>query len=324
MEACPRCNSQSVWKDGLRQCGVESKQRYLCRECGYRFSLGSIIYNRTRLVHRQVCDSDRRTKNLISVETKQNTENVTNKKQILHDYAWSLKKQGKAQQTIDGRTSILSTLINRRVNIDDPESVKEYLASSDNSTGRKRNIVHAISSYYEQIGITWKAPQYHRVSKIPWIPQEKQIDQLIAALPGKYKPYLQILKETGMRPGEAWQLKWQDIDLTTKQVRITPEKGSHPRVLPISNELIAMLNHLPRNTEYVFQKGKYKHFSEGFRRHRKKMSIGLGSPNLDRIQLKTFRHYKGTMEYHKTKDILHVMRTPVSYTHLTLPTILLV
>ena len=127
-----------------------------------------------------------------------------------------------------------------------------------------------------------------------------------------------------MRPGEAWQLKWQDIDLTTKQVRITPEKGSNPRVLPISNELIAMLNHLPRNTEYVFQKGKYKHFSEGFRRHRKKMSIGLGSPNLDRIQLKTFRHYKGTMEYHKTKDILHVMRTlghkniknTLIYTHL--------
>ena len=54
------------------------------------------------------------------------------------------------------------------------------------------------------------------------------------------------------------------------------------------------------------------------------MSIGLGSPDLDRIQLKTFRHYKGTMEYHKTKDILHVMRTlghkniknTLVYTHL--------
>jgi hypothetical protein len=26
------------------------------------------------------------------------------------------------------------------------------------------------------------------------------------------------------------------------------------------------------------------------------------------ITLKTFRHFKGTMEYHKTKDILHVMQ----------------
>lgn len=85
-----------------------------------------------------------------------------------------------------------------------------------------------------------------------------------------------------------------------------------------------MLKLLPQETEWVFRKGKYKHFSEGFRRHRKKMSIDLAIPDLDRIQLKTFRHYKGTMEYHKTKDILHVMRTlghkniknTLIYTHL--------
>jgi hypothetical protein len=27
------------------------------------------------------------------------------------------------------------------------------------------------------------------------------------------------------------------------------------------------------------------------------------------ITFKTFRHWKGTMEYHRTKDILHVMQT---------------
>ena len=54
------------------------------------------------------------------------------------------------------------------------------------------------------------------------------------------------------------------------------------------------------------------------------MSINLANPDLDRIQLKTFRHFVGTMEYHKTKDILHVMRmlghknikNTLVYTHL--------
>ena len=34
----------------------------------------------------------------------------------------------------------------------------------------------------------------------------------------------------------------------------------------------------------------------------------LENPRINRITFHTFRHWKATMEYHKTKDILHVMR----------------
>ena len=122
----------------------------------------------------------------------------------------------------------------------------------------------------------------------------------------------------------AGELQWKDIDFNTRQVRITPEKGSNPRILPISTELIAMLNLLQTDTEYVFKKGEYEHFSEGFRRHCKKIAVALGDKDLRRITLRTMRHYKGTMKYQKTKDILHVMRTlghkniknTLVYTHL--------
>jgi integrase len=236
------------------------------------------------------------------------TGEISEQKQILLDYAWWMKKQGYAKQTIQGRTSIINTLLNRQVNIENPESIKEYLASQECSPGRKRNIVHAITAYYKSKGTTWNPPKYHRIPKIPWIPQETFVDQLIAGCPGKYKPFLQILKETGMRPGEAWNLTWNDIDLITKQVRITPEKGSNPRILPISNTLIAMLNQLPRDKEHVFKNGLYRNFSEGFRRHRIKLAKKLGNQDLKRIKFKTLRHFKGTMEYHKTKDILKVKR----------------
>ena len=38
------------------------------------------------------------------------------------------------------------------------------------------------------------------------------------------------------------------------------------------------------------------------------MAIKLQNPRLEQISFRTLRHYKATMEYHRTKDILHVMR----------------
>lgn len=45
-----------------------------------------------------------------------------------------------------------------------------------------------------------------------------------------------------------------------------------------------------------------------FFNQRKRIARQLQNPRLAQIKLHTFRHWKATMEYHKTKDILHVMR----------------
>jgi len=36
--ACPQCGSLKVWKDGVRQTSHGDVQRWLCRDCGFRFS----------------------------------------------------------------------------------------------------------------------------------------------------------------------------------------------------------------------------------------------------------------------------------------------
>ena len=85
-----------------------------------------------------------------------------------------------------------------------------------------------------------------------------------------------------------------------------------------------MLNRLQIFNEFVFKNGLFIHFSEGFRRRRKNISQRLGNPDIDRITFKTFRHFKGTMEYHRTKDILYVkqvlghknIKNTLVYTHL--------
>jgi integrase len=55
-----------------------------------------------------------------------------------------------------------------------------------------------------------------------------------------------LLKETGCRFGEGFNLRWQDINSETNTVTITPLKGSNARQLRISPKLIGLLNGLPK------------------------------------------------------------------------------
>jgi integrase/recombinase XerD len=154
-------------------------------------------------------------------------------------------------------------------------------------------------------GKKWTPPIYRRVRKLPFIPNESELDQLIAACSRRMATFLQLLKETGMRSGEACHLKWADIDLLSNSVRVTPEKGSNPRNLPISNKLVGMLNAMQKEAEFAFTY-KTDIWIRNFSRQRKRIATKLKNPRLLQITFHTFRHWKATMEYHKTKDILHV------------------
>ena len=46
-----------------------------------------------------------------------------------------------------------------------------------------------------------------------------------------------------------------------------------------------------------------------FRAQRKRVAQKTGNPRISKITFQSLRHLKGTMEYHRTKDILHVMKT---------------
>jgi integrase len=115
------------------------------------------------------------------------------------------------------------------------------------------------------------------------------------------------MKETGIRCGEAWQLKWTDFDIINKAVRVTHEKGSNPRVLAVSNTLAAMLNCLPKQSVRIFGNSSLETLRT-FERQRKRLAYKLNNPRIQQITFHTLRHWKATMEYHRTKDILHVMQ----------------
>ena len=224
------------------------------------------------------------------------------------EYAWNLKRNGYAESTSITYSCLLSVLAKRGANLNDPESVKDVIAMQDEwSKGRKRNAVKAYNRFLEMHGLYWKPPKYTEIETLPFIPTENEIDALIAGCSKQLATYLQLLKETGARRGEAFNLKWTHIDLVNNTVRITPEKGSNPRIFRISVKLATMLSRLPKTcNEKVWIYKNTLYLDKGFRRQRKKIASKLGNPRLLQIHFHTLRHWKATMEYARTKDILYI------------------
>ncbi|MEM2130108.1 MAG: site-specific integrase [Candidatus Bathyarchaeia archaeon] len=173
-------------------------------------------------------------------------------------------------------------------------------------------------------GSTWEKPRYKPTEKLPFIPTENEIDSLIAGCSKQVATFLQTAKETGARRGEIFNLTLQDIDLVNNTVRITPEKGSKPRIFKISDKLAKMIGKLKQKPGRIWSYTTTQNLDRSFRTQRKRVAFKLGNPRLQQITFHTLRHWKATVEYAKTKDILYVqqllghrqLKTTLRYTQL--------
>ena len=331
--SCPQCGGSKVWRDAKRYTPLGFEiQRWSCRHCGLRFSDPNDLQKAkkaaetvetvdTRSLKRaedivntsQICVTE--TKNLEAepqTEVLRRNENEAGDfKQKILEYAIWLKSNGRSEATIFGRVKLLRRLVKRGANLYDPESVKKSIAEQKWCNGQKSNAVDAYSSFLKMVGGEWEPPVYKSVRKIPFIPKEAEIDQLIAGSSIRMAIFLQLLKETGARCGEIWQLNWTDIDFESKVVNVTPEKNSNPRVARLSNKLLEMLEHLPKNygeRVFSFPHMRLDNFAVNFQRQRRRTANKIQNLRLLKIHFHTFRYWKGTMLYHQTKDMYYVMQ----------------
>ncbi|MEM2935981.1 MAG: tyrosine-type recombinase/integrase [Candidatus Bathyarchaeia archaeon] len=334
---CPECQSTRVWKDGLRQNGNGPIQRWLCRECGYRFSEGSsktsrsskisgnfepidrldtqILFRPSALsLNRQVCETlVAGSKNLaeVSPETgvgQREATETSKTSELILDYAWQMKKRGLAELTIKLRVYRLKLLAKRGADLMDPESVSTTLATSNWTDTNKRVFIVAYKSFAALHKLPWEPPKTSVERKLPFIPTEEEIDQLIAGCGRKTATFLQVLKDTAARTAEAAKLRWTDIDEKSSTIRINnPVKGSLARVVKVSPKTIAMINNLPKTGDFIFNPKPHT-IRQNFQKQRHRIMRTLQNPRLKQIHLHTFRHWKATMEYHRTLNIKYVQQ----------------
>jgi hypothetical protein len=70
-----------------------------------------------------------------------------------------MKKEGYSQATLRFVSKALKFL-NDPCNLDDPESVKEFVANYDTANSYKRNLCYAYNHYLEFKGLEWNCPKY--------------------------------------------------------------------------------------------------------------------------------------------------------------------
>lgn len=86
------------------------------------------------------------------------------------------------------------------------------------------------------------------------------------------------------------------------------EKASNARIFKMSKKLASILNALAKKRNSLFNETRRGSASRNFYYQGKRVVQKLQNPRLLRITFHTLRHWKATIEYHKTKDILHGMQ----------------
>ena len=215
--------------------------------------------------------------------------------------------------------------VNRAVNLRDPHAnilnvtaVTAYLAGESLHKNRAYKLVQDLNSFYKCRKIQWTPQRVRRERSQPFLARLADIVLLIDSITNcRLATFLQLLKETAMRCGEAWTLGWDDIDFKSRLVSVRhAEKGSQPRTLGVSHRLTDMLNSIPRDSNYVFHKGYDDEFKtqkglESFRRlferYRKRIALTHAESNVGKIHFHSLRTWRATMEYLKTRDLEAVM-----------------
>lgn len=88
----------------------------------------------------------------------------------------------------------------------------------------------------------------------------EQFAQLVGALPEKLRPLILMLYWCGCRIGEARKIEWSQVDLKRRQIVMYGEqtKNEQPRILPLPDELIDILQSDSNRTGRVFYQGVFR------------------------------------------------------------------
>ena len=228
-------------------------------------------------------------------------------KGLIFDFLWHLKKQVYSEDTIRTYVGSIKCFLSRGADIYNPESVKRIPARERWSNATRLIHISAYTALLGMLGRSWKKPICRTTQKIPFIPKEREIDDLIAGSRRKLSAFLQLLKETAIRSGEAVRLEWKDIDLEMRKIILNcPEKRGEPRIFKASPKLVSILNSLPRVNRRVFGGVLARSMARSLSDTRRRLAKKLNNLRLMRFHFHTLRHWKATMLYHQTKDILYV------------------
>jgi len=238
-----------------------------------------------------------------------------------------MKRNAYADSTIKATSKRLKHL-QKNCNLTKPEQVKTFIANKKCGNAFKECLIETYDLLMRSIGLKWEKPFYQRYDKLPKIPTEENINMLISHASPRMALILSMSRDLGSRPIELTWLKVADINLQNGIVSLTGAKytvGRNGKLKPNTLEMLKQYitkKDLKLN-ERIFPT-ESENISESYRTLRNRLTKNLQDPTLKTIRLYDFRHFKASMEYHRTKDLLYIkqllghkdLRTTLRYTQL--------
>jgi integrase len=152
-----------------------------------------------------------------------------------------MKNNGKSNDSIKSMSKLLN-LLNKHIDLSQPEQVKHFIAQRQVSTGTKRNLTLAYDKYAKYYNIQWQKPKYRDQPKPIRIPTKERLSKLIAEAGNTLSIKLQLSMETGLRPVELCNLKTKDADTEQRTIYPTTAKYGARRTLKITPNLAKRLD----------------------------------------------------------------------------------
>ncbi len=216
----------------------------------------------------------------------------------------------------------------------DARALVDHLLSLGNKTATVRRRLQSLHAVFEYGLLEMEVDRRNPFSRLP-IPREGQdikvrgtftVDQLGTIYADALNSMkdtrliLPILGETGARLAEIVGLRWDDVDLEARTIIIRPHamrplktRGSE-RLVPlvgIGLRAMTMLSHMSRDHEFVFPRWV----------RADRVVATHASNTLNKVLHKRYGDLTCHCFRHTLRDRLRDAEAPVSYTHLTLPTI---
>jgi len=224
---------------------------------------------------------------------------------------WALKKEGCSEDTLKAKGHRLRFLA-KHVNLDDPEAVKGYIANQSRwSNAYKQGVAYAYNSYVKANGLEWTLPRVRIEDKLPRIPTEERINQVIVGARGKYVLVFSVLRDTGMRPIELERTRARDIDLDKGTITVRTAKGGVGRMVRVRKQTLALLKEYLGKYNFALDDKpfpKRRKMTGRWVRLRNTVAEKLMNPAFRTIRLYDLRHFAATMTYHRTRDILYTQK----------------
>ncbi|MDT8781904.1 MAG: site-specific integrase [Candidatus Bathyarchaeota archaeon] len=222
-----------------------------------------------------------------------------------------MQRKGYKDSTIKKAAKLLRHL-ERHCNTQIIKEVETYISQKPREqNGYKQSLVESYDYFLRSLELKWKdKPFYERDSKKHRAPKEAFLDFMISHFRLELALKLSMSKDLGTRPQELVWLKVKDIDLTNGATQITGAKNTKGREGKLRKKSLELLKIYiqKRNltlTDKLFNISS-NNFANDYRHSRNRLAEDYNMPKLKQICLYDFRRFKGTREYHLTRDVLHV------------------